>query len=757
MYSLRKITVILQNFTQKLYQIISQASVKKAFRTVMGAIIPLVIAISLGYEQLGMELMLGVIMIAGADIKEPFRDKITSLLVATALIVVLTFMICLIAKLYWLLIPILFLIIFVLSYAAPFGTRYASVAFAGTLAIIIALSTYRLYQDIPSLMLHIVSLLAGSSWYVVYTLVIDQLTAKKQVKEMVADGLHQTTAYLQLRVGLFYSKDPLWQGMLALSEKQAELTAVHGEMREFLLQDLSQIRKPKSFQRRMMLIFLEQLEIMEAALATPLDYTAWQRWLKDYPELDLFPKISQCGIREMIRLTDYLEGNRKATSYQPEMQRMIDEASVLLQRLQQEAAHDPEKQTLYQHASNLRIYQEIQLKKLCSMESVLQGEIQKTDIHLDDDAYPRFLNARFVNWDSIQENFTLRSSYFRYALRTSVTAILGFMIGTVLGLENAYWVLLTVLVVMKPGYTVTRQRFIHRIAGTIGGAFIAYGLYLLGPSHTVSLIIFALSFFLAYCFVPHIYAVSTIFFTIYVVFLYSFLHKEIPTAVVYRVVDTTLGATLCYFALHFFWPSWEYQTFPYYLRDSLRANQQFFSRIVSQIMHNNVDLVAYRLARKSAYVLMANSVTSFQRFRTEPASKRKDASEYSDMLLLNYGILATISTMGVYLNRYPTASQAIVVMKDQFLQLCHDFDEALTAIDTNLSLTENIQKGGCKLAFDEWNSHEETAPTTSGPKNAHRLIQDQLIQLTEQLAGLKNVVSKQAPLPTENQVAPLLI
>lgn len=752
-----QIVAALQHISQQFGQIIRQESVRKAFRNVAGAIIPLLIAMWLGYEQLGIELMLGVILIAAADIKEPIKDKIVSLLIAAAMIFALTLIICLIARQYWLLIPILFIIVFILSYAAPFGTRYASVAFSGTLAIIIALSTYRLYQDIPTLIYHTFSMLAGSGWYMAYTLIIDWLSAKKQVKELVADGMSQTVEYLKLRVGLIYSEEPLWKGLLALSEKQADLTTAHGEMREFLLRDLSQIRKPKSFQRRMLLIFAEQLEMLEAALATPLDYHLWHQWLKKYPELDILPQISKLGIQELERLTAYLNGNQQAQSHQPEMHQLMEKARGLLRRLQEEAESDPEKQKIYRQAGSISIYQKVQLKKLHSIEGILQGKFNQTENLLDESAYQRFLNARFITWESIKGNFTFRSSYFRYALRTSVTAILGFIIGIVLGLENAYWVLLTVLVVMKPGYTVTRQRFMHRIAGTIGGALIAYGLYLLQPSHAASLTIFALSFFLAFSFVPHIYAVSTIFFTIYVVFLYSFLHKEIPIAVVYRVVDTTLGASLCYFALHYLWPSWEHQTFPYYLRDSVRANHHFFSRIIRQIISRNVAMTDYRLARKNAYILMSNSVTSYQRFRTEPKSKRKFASEYGDMLLLNYGILATISTIGVYLHRYPSANEALDGMKEQFIALCKDFNEVLANIDGSMIEAAISQKAiNCDHISQEWHSSSAVTTPSAMQLASVDFVETQLSQLAEQLARLKGVAGRKEHALSENPTEPLL-
>src|SRR5699024_6493683 len=134
-----------------------------------------------------------------------------------------------------------------------------------------------------------------------------------------------------------------------------------------------------------------------------------------------------------------------------------------------------------------------------------------------------------------------KSIYIRYALRTAVTSVSGYLLAEFLHFKNTYWVLLTVLIVMRPGYGITRRRFYHRTIGTMAGAIIAFGLYQLGPSHFASLAIFCASMLLGFTFVIHNYAVASSFFTIFVIFLYSFLQREIPSMVIYRVVDTTVG------------------------------------------------------------------------------------------------------------------------------------------------------------------------------------------------------------------------
>lgn len=737
-----------QSMGQQFIRFVKGDSVKTALRYTAGAIIPLLVMMWLGNENLGVELMLGTILVSGADIKEPLKDKVNTFLITGLLSFTLTILVCLIAQQYWVLIPILFVIIFLLSYVAPFGSRYGSIAVMGNLAIIISLSTYKLYQDVPAIMNHAVTILAGSVWYMVYALVIHYFTAKWQLIQLIATGMKQTAAYLQQRVSMFKEEEPLWQGLLALSGRQAELTNTHGEIREFLFQSISPLHRSGSIQRKMLLVFAELVEMLEAALATPLDYRQWRLWLKNYPELHIIPEVSQLEIKELERLVKILTHDKKAHSYQEDILHKMEEAKAVLENVHCKAQEEPEKEKVYNQALQVSLYQEVQLKKLRSMEGILQGELNQTENTLDETAYHRFANARIITWNSIKGNFTFQSSYLRYALRTSVTAVAGFMLGTFLGLENAYWVLLTILVVMKPGYAVTRQRFIHRIIGTVGGATIAYGLNLLEPSHGISLAIFGMALFLAFSFLPYIYAVSTIFFTVYVVFLYSFLHREIETMVIYRVVDTGVGAVLCFVALHYLWPSWEHQSFPYYLRKSMEANLALFFRITRQVYDKGLTMTEYRLARKNAYITMANLVSSYQRFQTEPKKKQKMATAYGDILLLNYVILGAISTIGVYIHRHPSLLQELACLKDKFYGIYAELEIVLANISQKpgayLSAEAPHIKSEWKHLLQAWVNEQEDKVPVVPRDTAVGFISEQLEQLYNLVLRLKEQVQKES-------------
>jgi uncharacterized membrane protein YccC len=107
---------------------------------------------------------------------------------------------------------------------------------------------------------------------------------------------------------------------------------------------------------------------------------------------------------------------------------------------------------------------------------------------------------------------------------------------------------------------------------------------------------------------------------------------------------------LCWVSLHYLFPSWEYNNFPFHFRKSLASNRALYQHISDTIAKGSFDITAYRLARKQAYIHMANVVSSFQRLKSEPRRMQKNVAEYGNLLLLNAALLSVISSIGVYLS-----------------------------------------------------------------------------------------------------------
>jgi len=68
----------------------------------------------------------------------------------------------------------------------------------------------------------------------------------------------------------------------------------------------------------------------------------------------------------------------------------------------------------------------------------------------------------------------------------------------------------------------------------------------------------------------------------------------------------------------------------------LIANYQYLQKVASILAGNNLDITAYKLARKNVYVSSANLGSAFQRMLSEPKSKQKNSKELHKFVVLNH-------------------------------------------------------------------------------------------------------------------------
>jgi uncharacterized membrane protein YccC len=243
------------------------------------------------------------------------------------------------------------------------------------------------------------------------------------------------------------------------------------------------------------------------------------------------------------------------------------------------------------------------------------------------------------------------------------------MIGKILPLENVYWIILTIVVIMKQGFGLTNERTYHRIFGTVAGGVIAFGiLYIIHDSFIISTIAI-IAMLLGFSFNPTNYKIGATFITIYVILIYGVLSPDNGNVIEYRILDTVVGAVICLLANYFLWPSWEFLSLPSYIQDAIEANRNYLKQI--SILYNEKGEVPteYRLARKQAFIEIGNLMASFQRMLQEPKSKQSKLPQVYKLTVLNHSLLSSIASLGTYIQSHKTteASKAFNVVVDKVI------------------------------------------------------------------------------------------
>src|SRR5690606_28305816 len=239
--------------------------------------------------------------------------------------------------------------------------------------------------------------------------------------------------------------------------------------------------------------------------------------------------------------------------------------------------------------------------------------------------------------------FTFKSTLFRHAVRMAIVMAIGYLLSLTINVGNhSYWILLTIMVILKPGFSLTKQRNFQRLIGTIIGG-IGGALILMSVTDQTWLFVLLLLFMVAtYSLLRVNYIVSVMFMTPYILIVFSFLDMNTLTILQERVVDTLIGSGLAFLSSYIILPNWESTQVQTTMRKLLIANYQYIAQALMIIAGRPLSVTDYKLARKEVYITTANMASAFQRMITEPKNKQQDAKELNKFVVFNH-ILSSYS------------------------------------------------------------------------------------------------------------------
>jgi uncharacterized membrane protein YccC len=200
---------------------------------------------------------------------------------------------------------------------------------------------------------------------------------------------------------------------------------------------------------------------------------------------------------------------------------------------------------------------------------VLFGHIERLKLAQSDPAVGRNVIGRIDLKPFVQRSrfdlATLRremhwhSSILRYAMRLSMAMCCGFLVGRLLP-EGAHgsWILLTVALVMRASYSVTRQRRYERLAGNVFGSLVAGLVLWVAPGWAVTLVIF-LGVGGAHAFAAQNYFIASVASCVMALLQIHVAAPGEDIFLVMRIIDTGIGALIAY-GFSFVLPHWESQS-----------------------------------------------------------------------------------------------------------------------------------------------------------------------------------------------------
>ncbi|MBV8793472.1 MAG: FUSC family protein [Hyphomicrobiales bacterium] len=276
------------------------------------------------------------------------------------------------------------------------------------------------------------------------------------------------------------------------------------------------------------------------------------------------------------------------------------------------------------------------------------GHIRRLERSLSDDGTAKaaigdidlaaFIPKRNYGPSALTPHLSPDSPVLRFAARLSLAMMAGALVAQSLGDErHGNWVLLTIAVVMRAGYGLTRQRRDDRVIGTLVGCVVAAGSVAYLPAEAlVAVQGFAVT--VVHSFARLNYRIASTGASVMALVSLHLAQPSVSAPIVARLADTLIGAAIAHL-FNYFWPRWEFVEAPK-LASRLQAQLAAFALAA---LRSDVSEHDYRLARKNVIEAMAALTDSAGRMAIEPMTARRGLDEMADLLIRAYSLVAQLS------------------------------------------------------------------------------------------------------------------
>ena len=238
----------------------------------------------------------------------------------------------------------------------------------------------------------------------------------------------------------------------------------------------------------------------------------------------------------------------------------------------------------------------------------------------------------------------------RHALRATLAVASGYAIALAMPWgTHDYWILLTIVVVLRGSLSQTLERRNARVAGTLLGCVLAVALLSAHPGPLALLAASVVAQAIAHGFAVRRYLVTAVAATVLGLVQAHLLNTGAgPTfALAERIADTLIGAAVAW-GFSYVLPSWERSQVPALIRRTLMAQARHVRVALGLGQLTEIEgttELEWRLARREAFDSLSALVQATQRSLSEPRAVRPDIETLERLQAHSYQLLAQVSAV----------------------------------------------------------------------------------------------------------------
>ena len=497
-------------------------SLADGLRTTLAVLLPALISWYLDLFELGMTVSLGALCSSLVDAPGPIIHRRNTILFCLVFLFIVVF-ITGYARLdiYWMGLEIVFFSFF-FSMFTVYGLRAVMVGNAALLAMVLTM-------DRPigpsQVMLYSLLTVAGGLWYLLISLLAYQIRPYRTAQRALGESIRELSRYLSAKADFYDVHTDLGEDYKKLIAQQILVSEKQDSVREILFKTRQIVNESTNEGRRLVMAFIDTVDLFENITASFYDYDSLR---KNYGPTGILEQIHTIAKQLAIELKKTGIAIFSNTAYS----KQLDYDTVLI--------------TLKDNIDNIqktgRGETKLVLKKLLvNMRKIMQAHNDllryfnvspSSGSRRGSQTHTLFVSHQSLDPKIFWSNLNISSSAFRHALRVAIACIAGFIISKLISYGyHSYWILMTIAFMLKPAYSLTRQRNIERITGTLIGGVIGFGLLIIPLPNEVLFGIMVVLMIATYSFQRIKYMVSVICMTPFLLILFHFFGIRI-----YRVV-----------------------------------------------------------------------------------------------------------------------------------------------------------------------------------------------------------------------------
>jgi uncharacterized membrane protein YccC len=558
------------------------------------------------------------------------------------------------AALIWLLVPTL---CFVFSMFTVFGKQGGLLGFACLLMMTLTMRTPLTPQDVLQ---HTAYSFLGGVFYLSYSFVLHRLFWHREEQQALSVALFATADYITARSRFYDVIGDLDESYRLLIHAQAAMTDAHQAARDMVLRELPRGRPGRGERLRLssLNIFIDMVALLDSLVATHTDYATLRRALPESDTL-LFARDALSKLALNVSLIALNVARNRHTRERNSVKAELRALEYELENFRRDGLNDTEPETYALLVQILR-----RLRTITRLVDRMAGHSEQpvpeewVDMRLDK-SLNRFLTRQKWRIGMLTSNLRRDSPHFRYAARVAIAALLAMTISAILGgmplLQDvapgmgahSYWIILTVIIIMKPGFALTRQRNGWRLTGTLIGCGLALALFSFTHNTKLYLTALVVSSILGYSLIQVNYMLSAVFNTMFVLLVFHFLVTDSNAVIGERLIDTLIGSALA-LTCSYILPAWERNVMASLARALLAANHAFLRvglEYVQSAREMGADAPAtreaetrWKLSRKNMHIAFGNYASAFYRMMDEPVRRQNKVPQLNNLMLQHHAL-----------------------------------------------------------------------------------------------------------------------